>query len=366
MQNKLIPIALNTVIHCLGLCVLLFGSVVSCQSGREAGHSATEEVKSESISRLKYTSGIRTILEDREGRIWFGSHQEGACVFDGEKFQYFTTEDGLSDNQIRTIYEDTKGAIWFECGEGLSHYDGERISIVHRKNYLAWNHWQAGTNDLWFKSDPPAGFNQQEGHPGVYRFDGHTISYHAFPIEIDEEEDMYYSVSTPFVRGQNGRYWFGTYGAVFGYDGVQFTILDNERTGLNKKTGFLHIRAIWEDAKGNLWIGNNGIGVFKYDGQKIIDFTAKHHLRKEDTGGNSLDRIFSIGQDASGNIWFGTIGSGVWRYDGNALTNFTASDGLQSNHIWTIYSTKKGVLWFAGADPSGVYQFNGQSFDRIF
>jgi hypothetical protein len=34
----------------------------------------------------------------------------------------------------------------------------------------------------------------------------------------------------------------------------------------------LHIRSIMEDSK-NLWIGNNGIGILKYDGKKIINFT---------------------------------------------------------------------------------------------
>ena len=98
--------------------------------------------------------------------------------------------------------------------------------------------------------------------------------------------------------------------------------------GLNDETGHLHIRSMMEDRKGNLWIGNNGIGVFKYDGKEIINFTEQQKLKKEDTKGNSLERVFSIGEDDSGNIWFGTAESGVWRYDasadaGNSVKNFT-------------------------------------------
>ena len=30
--------------------------------------------------RLKYTTGVRSILEDSKGNIWFGSYNEGACL----------------------------------------------------------------------------------------------------------------------------------------------------------------------------------------------------------------------------------------------------------------------------------------------
>ena len=121
-----------------------------------------------------------------------------------------------------------------------------------------------------------------------------------------------------------------------------------------------------EDSKGNLWIGNNGIGVLKYDGKKVIDFTAQQKLKKEDTKGNSLERIFSIGEDTLGNIWFGTVEFGAWRYDGHSVKNFTKEHGLESKFIWTIYKSKQGELWFGGADPSGVYRFKGNSFERIY
>ena len=75
--------------------------------------------------------------------------------------------------------------------------------------------------------------------------------------------------------------WFGTYGAVIGYEGAslptgqaRFTIIDNKSLGLNEETGYLHVRSIYEDSKGDLWIGNNGIGVLRYDGDTTINFSA--------------------------------------------------------------------------------------------
>jgi ligand-binding sensor domain-containing protein len=76
--------------------------------------------------RLKYTTGVRSILEDSKGNIWFGSYNEGVCLLHNGELQYFTTENGLSDNQVRSIYEDKNGIIWFECGKGLSIYDSQK------------------------------------------------------------------------------------------------------------------------------------------------------------------------------------------------------------------------------------------------
>jgi ligand-binding sensor domain-containing protein len=324
-------------------------------------------------TKLKYTTGVRSILEDSKGNIWFGSHNEGASLLHNGELQYFTTENGLSDNQVRNIYEDKNGIIWFECGDGLSTYDGQKMTIYNERNYDLTKKWELYDSDLWFKSDKTVGFNKLERNPGVYQFDGKNLFYRTFPIKIESGLENAYLISTNFVRSKNGTVWFGAYGALIGYNGRQFKMFNNDSLGLNGTTEYLHIRCIMDDSKGNLWIGNNsggstigGIGVLKYDGKEFIHFTKQHQLRKEDTKGNSLDRVFSMGEDASGNIWFGTVESGVWRYDGNSVKNFTQEDGLESKQIWFIHKSKQGELWFGGKEPSGVYRFNGKSFERKY
>ena len=335
---------------------------------------------------LKFPSGIRAILEDSKGNIWFASHQEGVCLFDGKKLTYFTTEDGLSANQVRSIFEDSNGIVWFEGGEGISSYDGEKITTHLEKNYNSKNAWQSGKNDLWFKGDEMGGYSGMEGERGVYRYDGTKLNYHVFPITQKQDEQFFYSVSTPFVKGKNGMVWFGTYGGVIGYDGTSlpnalmrnwqdqtaFTIINNKSLGLNQEAG-LHIRSIFEDSKGNLWIGNNGIGVLRYDGDTIINFTELQGLMSENSGRSggfrsppgSLEHVFSIGEDLNGNMWFGDRDTGAWRYDGKTMKNYTAKDGLTSTHIWQIYNTKEGELWFAMGDGN-VLKFDEESFDRVF
>ena len=323
-------------------------------------------------TRLKYTKGVRSILEDSKGNTWFGSHNEGVCMLQNGRLHYFTTQNGLSDNQVRSIYEDKNGIIWFECGRGLSTYDGKEMTIYTQRNYNTKNDWKINENDLWFKGDETTGYNKLEGYAGVYQYDGQQLSYRTFSVTPKLGNEFPHPVSTSFVKSKSGTVWFGTYGALIGYDGKQFKIFDNGSLGFNGTTEFLHIRSIMEDSKGNLWIGNNcggspigGNGVIKYDGKEFINFTKQHQLRKEDTKGNSLNSVFSIGEDASGNIWFGTSESGVWRYDGHTMKNFTQKDGLDGDFTWIIYKSKAGELWFGGGS-NGVYRFNGKSFERKY
>ncbi len=319
---------------------------------------------------------VRSMLEDSKGNYWFGSWNEGVARFDGKNFTYFTKEDGLSDNQIRAIREDRNGVVWFEGGSGISGFDGEKLITPSSRDYASKDAWKLAPGDLWFKEDGGMGATELEERPGAYRYDGKTFTYLAYPLPEDPAKVIAYA-TTDMATGKGGRPWFATYSAVFGYDGKSFTVIDDKSLGNNERTGWLHVRSVFEDSKGNLWIGNNGIGVILHDGHTATRFTQEKGLGKlgphggrttpqpgdVTDGSPTLHRVFSIGEDRFGNIWFGTVESGAWRYDGKSLRNYTAADGLTSKDIMGIYTDRRGDLWFAG---KGVFKFNGASFDRIF
>ena len=288
----------------------------SCE---EKKSSEKENNKSEFISfsktdTLKFTSGIGSIFQDGQGNYWFGSHQEGVCRFNGKTFEYFTVNEGLSDNQIRSIQEDKSGNIWFGTANGICSYDGNKI-INHTiiENADLHNEWKKTDNDLWFS----AGNNE-----GVYRYDGQKLNYLAFPKpKVINPYNVYFV--TCLSNGKNNMLWIGTYAGVFGYNGSDFTIINDETLGLDIETEPLHIRSILEDSKARLWIGNNGIGVLLKDGDTIINFSEKNNLihptstRKGDKSEvGTLEHVFAIQEDSEGNIWFGDRDTGIWKYDG--------------------------------------------------
>lgn len=314
-------------------------------------------------SKLKFEGDINVLFEDSQGNLWIGSHNEGLCLYDGSTFTYYTIKDGLSDNQIRSIQEDKNGIIWISCIKSICSYENGKIIKWKPQNHSSQDfnnnkNWSMSASDLWFHGD-----NKE----GVYRYDGSTITFLEFPIKSANMENPY--LNTCIDYGANGKIWFGAYPGVIGYDGKSFTIINDQSLGYPPKQ--MHVRSILEDSKGNLWIGNNGIGVLLHDGDTTINFTQENQLENTDfqlhgvvDKPSTLARVFSINEDQWGNIWFGTADAGAWKYDGKNLTNYTTKDGLASTFVKDIYKSKNGEMWFAG--NGGVSKFDGKQFSPLF
>ena len=325
---------------------------------------------------LKFTSGIRAIFQDSKGNYWFGSNQEGVAVYNGKSFKYFTINEGLNDNQIHSIQEDEEGVIWIDTQTGISSFNGTRISnhpkanteniqnlFPIQSNGSKTSEWMKSDRDIWFEAGNKA---------GVCRYDGQQLHYLDLPIQkVPNPHDNLFAV-TDISKGKNNMIWFGTYAGVFGYNGTNFTIINDETVGFDRKIETLHIRSIYEDSKGRLWIGNNGIGVLLKVGDSIINFSEVNNLihpnssRKGDKSPKgTLEHVFTIEEDIEGNIWFGDRDAGIWKYDGKNLENYTIKDGLSNDFALSIYEDKNSELWF-GMTDGNLYKFNGKTFEKQF
>lgn len=354
--------------------ILLLTLNLSCfdKKSAEKETAKLELVVTSKTDTLKFTSGIRAIFQDSKGNYWFGSHQEGVAVYNGKSFRYLTINEGLTDNQIHSIQEDKKGVIWFNTQSGVSSYDGTTVTNHNNNSQNVYpmqsndsntSQWMKSENDLWFEADIKS---------GVYRYDGQRLHYLDLPPQkVLNPNDNLFAV-TDISKGKNNMIWFATYAGVFGYNGSDFTIINDETLGYDRKIEPLHIRSIYEDSKGRLWLGNNGIGVLLKEGDSIINFSKKHRLIHPNSKRNgeksprgTLEHVFVIAEDNKGNIWFGDRDAGIWKFDGNQFENYSKKDGLENDFALSIYEDKDSELWFGMADGS-IYKFNGKNFEKQF
>jgi ligand-binding sensor domain-containing protein len=109
---------------------------------------------------------------------------------------------------------------------------------------------------------------------------------------------------------------------------------------------------VYQDKKNNYWFGSNGEGVFRFDGNTILNFTTKHGL--------CSDSIRQILEDESGNMYFSTMG-GINKFDGNVFTTLQPiiSKDWQSetNDLWFYMLGKK--------DEHGPYRFDGENLYNL-
>ncbi len=176
---------------------------------------------------------------------------------------------------------------------------------------------------------------------------------------------------TGISKATDGKVWIATYSALYNFDGKTINIFNRNQLAL-RESDRLHIRSVFADSQGRIWIGNNGIGVLLHNGESTINFsevTGLIHVNSSRNGDPSpegtIEHVFSIEEDSHGNIWFGDRDTGAWRYDGESMTNYTIDKKLKTQMIWEIVKDQGNNLLFAMAD-GGIYKFNGESFDKEF
>ena len=250
--------------------------------GTKAGVCRFDGTTFTNVPIMNATSNVGGMLQDKKGIIWLGT-ANGVYCYNGTSFSHFLENDsivnksGLQLKSVERIVEDKNGNIWF-CsgmggGEGVCRYDGKFLTS-YKPNGDTWVPYtlEDKTGNIWFSG---------RTH-GYFRFDGKTFT--------DFTENVGFS---PIVEQKS------------------------EAICLKGKVGF---GPILEDKAGNIWftgkmsmLGGVG-GIWRYDGESCTNFT-------QDGFGDYV--IWSMVEDNAGNIWIGTNHTGLYRFDGETFTDFS-------------------------------------------
>lgn len=112
------------------------------------------------------------------------------------------------------------------------------------------------------------------------------------------------------------------------------------------------IRAIFQDSKGNYWLGSHNEGISYYDGKSFEYFTANEGLKD--------NQIRSIQEDKNGIIWISTA-KGVCSYNGKSFTNYL-TEFNSPNLDWNATT---GNLWFYAGEKDGINRFDGINMNYL-
>ena len=96
------------------------------------------------------------------------------------------------------------------------------------------------------------------------------------------------------------------------------------------------------DAGGNVWVGTEGNGVWKYEpGKKVwTQFTTKDGLGD--------DCVYALAVDALNRVWAGHLNHGVSVYNGREWKNYGFIDGPLGDRVFAMaVSPKDGDVWMA-------------------
>lgn len=105
------------------------------------------------------------------------------------------------------------------------------------------------------------------------------------------------------------------------------------------------IYCIIQDNRGYLWLGLDGGGLCRFDGNRFKTFNKKN--------GFSGESVRSLLEDSKGRIWAGTKDEGIIVYDGYKFKNIGKNCGLVCNTVLSLIEDKNGTIW-AGTDDAGL------------
>ena len=85
---------------------------------------------------------IRRIFEDRSGRLWFGTNGDGVGCHNGKVVEFFCEKEGFPGEAVRAIVQDKHDAMWFGTDHGLIKYDGVKFTTYTTEQGLTHD-------DIW-------------------------------------------------------------------------------------------------------------------------------------------------------------------------------------------------------------------------
>lgn len=289
-------------------------------------------------------------------------------------FKHIGMGDGLSQTSVMSIYQDQIGRMWFGTREGISVYDGNRMTIykvlseddpASTTNVLSGNiieHLCGNkAGDIFFKADA-----------SLMRYDLRKQSFHTIC-----------SGNVRMVTSYDGDIWCVTNDSLFTYDAKGDSLQFRLKTGLPAITCLLvdqlrywigttsglfliengqpprcvlpgtEIYKLFESRAKEVWVGCRMEGLYriKPDGSMAkvpSSLLVSEHIRE-------------FVEDNNGSIWFGTF-RGLQRYNPYTDTySFSGRDqlpgSLTHSSVYSLYIDRQGTIW-AGTYYGGVNYFN--------
>jgi ligand-binding sensor domain-containing protein/signal transduction histidine kinase len=273
------------------------------------------------------SSTVRVLRQTPDGVLWAGTIGQGVFQLSGGQLTHITAPAQLPSNTVLNFYEDSEKNFWIGTQTGMLRLTRSPVSIVP---FPVQNDADFGTiyedRDGSFWIASAQLFHLRDG----------VIVPESLPGTRGEH------VRNVF-RDRSGALWIGTDG-----DGL-FRIADGQITHITSLANN-YIRAIVQAPDGSLWVGTDG-GL----NHLVVDHGRFSVRAYSVADGLVYQSIRALLIDRRGDQWVGTE-RGLSHMRGTSFLHDPVLAPLAEMKIWAIHEDADGGLWF-GTRDSGLYRF---------
>ena len=270
-------------------------------------------------------SNINRIIQDREDNIWFATDRNGIGKMTHGKFKLSRL--GVT---VNALCEAPDGRIWAGTDSGVYCYNNDELETNTLTNYtrgLRIRHVETTCDGKILVSCYTK--------PGQILYDGKKITYWS------TDQGLVGDKVRVAIETSAGEYYVGTTTglSIIHRDGTIKNIRQAE--GLDTE----YVMTIYRDTHGVVWVGTDGGGIFLIKNEQVF----AHLTSSNGIAGNV---VFKISQDSDNNYWICT-GSGIsYIEDFDAVStlrfkcsNMNSENGLGTNSVFQVLFDSANNVW---------------------
>ncbi|HYL99854.1 MAG TPA: two-component regulator propeller domain-containing protein [Blastocatellia bacterium] len=311
-----------------------------------------------------------------DGDLWIGSSGELIRIPSSNLNQFeltgFTSYHPGPDkaSQITCLRFGKSGALWVGTNDGLFRLEGDQFVAVGPRS---------PTGQI---EEAPDGHLLVTGQEGFIEIAGSDVLRHPgladqlgvkdneiYHVLKDRRGNTWYCTALGVARETDGRIEkLGTY-APLGHGGrrtfedAQGTVWIGKADGLFRATstgielvaGDMQVWSLYGDHDGDVWVGTNGDGLYRFRDRAVKMFT------KEDGLPNDVVQTVLAGHD--GTVWVGSNCGGISRFDGTHFQTLNEKDGLANSCVWALAEDANHDLWI-GTWGGGAFRYHNRVFTQ--
>jgi signal transduction histidine kinase/ligand-binding sensor domain-containing protein len=279
------------------------------------------------------------LFRDRDGGLWIGTQDRGLLHINQGRLDVFGQADGLSGDSIVRLFQDREGNVWVTTANGVDRFREFSVPTISAKQGLSvatvWSVLSAKDGSVWLGTSGGL-MRWNNGQFTAYgkRDDRQLTDPPEISVARKAADTALLDDVGSLFQDDHGRIWvFASRGVAY-FENGRFTPVTSVPGG--------NVHSVAGDSAGNLWISNQGHGLFHLLGGNVVERIPWAKLGRTDYA-NALST-----DAAAGGLWLGFSQGGLaYLKDGEIRASYKVSDGLGRGSVNDVRLDRDGALWAA-------------------